>query len=324
MFTVIGTTTLDSVVPAPDRPPRQDGDEFTTNSLVFCDEPPKMLMGGNGGNTAYVLGMLGASTALCSGIGQDYPGDILLDWLRRAAVDVGNVVRDSEKGTSSTTVILDQKLNRRAFHYHGASGSFGPSDFPAGTLGENDVLLVTGYPLLTGWRSPKMASVLRRARRNGATTAFDIGPAIGEPVTLEEMRPLLPHLDYLLCNAHEGATAVNTSDDDPGTVASRLHEAGAAAVILKQGPRGASFLESETSSLRSVNGFSVSTGQTIGAGDSFNAGFLFARHHGYSLGEAVRFANAVAALVIASGRGVLGCPTRTEVMEFIAGRIARE
>ena len=320
MFHVIGTTTLDHIVNAPDRAPERAGDEFTTESLVFCDDPPSMLLGGNGGNTAYVLRALGAPTALCSGIGQDLPGDILLNWLARAGVDLSNVVRDAEKCTSSTTVVLDKHQNRQAYHHHGASAICSPEHFPTGDLSNNDVLLLTGYPLMTGWHSPETVSVLRQARHSGAATAVDIGPAIGTPVELNEMRPCLPHIDYVLCNEHEMRSAVKAADDLPAAV-EQLRAAGAKTVIVKQGAEGASFLTHGIPTVQSAPGFSVDAEQTVGAGDSFNAGFLFARKHGFSIRQAVRFANAVAASVVASGQGVLGCPTRREVLEFIAGSV---
>lgn len=319
MFHVIGTTTLDHIVNAPDRTPEQAGDEFTTESLVFCDDPPSMLMGGNGGNTAYVLGTLGAPTALCSGIGRDLSGDILQSWLENLGVDLSNVVRDPERSTSSTTVVLDEHQNRQAYHHHGASAACSPEHFPTEELSENDVLLLTGYPLLTGWHSPETLSVFRQARRAGAVTAVDIGPAIASPLKLSEMRPCLPHIDYVLCNEHEIRSAVKAAEDLSATV-EQVRAAGAQTVIVKRGAAGASVIASEIPNLQSVPGFSVDAQQTVGAGDSFNAGFLYARRHDFSIRQAVQFAHAVAALVVASGQGVLGCPTRQEVMEFIDGR----
>jgi len=61
MFVVIGTANIDLIVSGFDQMPVVMGDEFTTSSLVFCDEPLQLVLGGNGANCAYVLAGLGAS-----------------------------------------------------------------------------------------------------------------------------------------------------------------------------------------------------------------------------------------------------------------------
>lgn len=315
MFTVVGTTTLDVLVTAPEDIPGQEGDEFTTENLMFCGEPLRLLPGGNGANSAYVLASLGAPTVLCSAVGNDVPGRLLQNWLEEAGVNLSDVVEHPEKATSSTTVISDEHNNRQAFHHHGSSGTFGPENLSRRPASRDDVLLLTGYPLLVRWRSRDTIPLLEDARSADVVTALDIGPAIGKPVMLDELRPLLPHLDYLLCNAHEAfvCTESNTIENS----SRKLRRAGARTVIIKRGPEGAAYLADGASSLKNVDGFSVDAQQTVGAGDSFNAGFLYARQHGYSLREGILFAHAVAALVVASGRGVLGCPTRGQIQELL-------
>jgi sugar/nucleoside kinase (ribokinase family) len=70
MFAVIGTTTADLFISGVARMPRFDGDEFTANNQVICGHPLTMALGGNGANSAYVLGALGAPVMLCSVGGQ--------------------------------------------------------------------------------------------------------------------------------------------------------------------------------------------------------------------------------------------------------------
>ncbi|MBI1881630.1 MAG: hypothetical protein HYR94_25920 [Chloroflexi bacterium] len=64
-------------------------------------------------------------------------------------------------------------------------------------------------------------------------------------------------------------------------------------------------------------GFAVPAHISVGAGDSFNVGFLYGVRQGWSLEEAVRFGNAVAALVASGDRGVLGGPSLSEVETFL-------
>ncbi|MCB0098483.1 MAG: carbohydrate kinase family protein, partial [Caldilineaceae bacterium] len=121
MFLIFGTTTLDLFNSGITQMPRFQGDEFTVDSLAFCDQPLRMSLGGNGAVTSHVLGKLGASVALCSAIGKDQPGDILSDWLTQGGVELRGLMRFEDAATSTTTVISDQALNRVAFHHAGAS-----------------------------------------------------------------------------------------------------------------------------------------------------------------------------------------------------------
>ncbi|HKJ69994.1 MAG TPA: carbohydrate kinase family protein [bacterium] len=315
MILVIGTTTLDLYVSGIEQMPEFRGDEFTVDSLVYCDRPLRMMPGGNGANTAFVLGSLGAPVSLCSGIGQDTPGDLLVRWLESVDVDLENLIRSDQAQTSSTTMIADAQRNRLAFHHHGASGCFGPDDLSENTLKKTDIVLITGYPLLTKWRPDGVRALLRKARASGITTALDIGPAVGEPAGLSELESAAADLDILLCNEHELAELVDSEDIEESI--HKVSEAGVGTVVVKQGRQGAVAGQRDRQGLLKIAGFPGDTDLTVGAGDAFNAGVLLGTHQGRDLGESLQFANALAALVVASGRGVLGCPLLREIRQVM-------
>lgn len=309
MFAVIGSTTLDLYISGMETMPRFEGDEFTTTSLVFCNQPLTMALGGNGANSAYVLASLGAKTALCSAVGQDYPGDLMTGWLSARGIDLRGFLRSPSAGTPTTTAIHDHQQNRISFHHPGASWVYRYEDVPTKVLHEADGLLITGYTLFTGWRPVGYARALREAHQCGAITALDIGPAIGQPVQTEELVPMLPDVNYLFTNEYELSICTGFSDLDSGVHA--LIEAGAACIVVKRGKDGASiYTENQQTN---VPGFPVEALVTVGAGDAFAAGFLFAIQRGDSYEQAALFGNATAALVVASGKSVLGCPTLDQI-----------
>jgi sugar/nucleoside kinase (ribokinase family) len=165
-------------------------------------------------------------------------------------------------------------------------------------------------------RAGGFAQTLHTAHRHGACTALDIGPALGDLVTVPELSQLFPDLDFLIANQHE--LAVLTGQPNWEAAASLLLDAGARCVVIKRGASGAS-LRSRTDWMDSP-GFSVETTISIGAGDTFNIGFLYGVRQGWALPAALRFGNAVAAMVVSSGRGVLGAPTLVQVNRFLAAR----
>ena len=290
MLIAIGITTIDLFVSGLDRIPNVGGDEFTTSNLAFCDEALAMVLGGNGANTAYVAARLGLPAMLCSAVGRDALSQVIDGWLNDVGVDTRGVLRSDEAATATTTVITDQALNRLAFHHRGASEIFSHHHLPPAVWETASILLISGYPLLPAWRPDGVAETLAKARQAGITTAMDIGPAIGEPARLAELQPMLSSVDYFLCNAHELAECTGTNDIDAGMMA--ILDAGTKCVVIKQGRDGALIREADFAMPLVVPGFAVEARFTVGAGDSFNAGFLYGLSQGWDLQQATQFANA--------------------------------
>jgi sugar/nucleoside kinase (ribokinase family) len=307
---IIGTTTIDLVISGMESLPRFDGDEFTASSLAFCDRPLGMSLGGNGANSAYVLGGLGAQVALCSAAGRDHLGELAVGWLEAKGVDLRGFVRSAQHSTATTTAIVDEAHNRLSFYHPGPLHDLTYNDLPAGLLDDARAVLVTGYALLPGFRPDGFAAVFRAARERDAITALDIGPAIRQPARLDELKPLLPLVDYLIANDYELSICAGEG------AAVRLLAAGAKHVIIKHGAAGASVHSADRDAGVAVAGFPVDAAVTIGAGDSFNAGLLYALGRGLTPGEAVLWGNATAALVLRSG-SVLGAPSFDQVAGLV-------
>ncbi len=319
MFLVIGSTTLDLIHGGIAQMPTAQGDEFTVDSLVFCAEPVRMRFGGNGANSAYVLAKLGALVALGSAIGQDSAGDLLYQPLETIGVDLRGLCRHPVAATSVTTVISDEAHNRFAFHHAGSSHAFAPADLPPNVAQEARALLIASYTLFLRWRPQGFADLLHQVKKQGGITALDIGPAVGEPARLAELTALLPDVDYFICNAHELAVCCAVEETDAGLAQgmAQLLQAGVGCVVIKCGAAGALVQQQLDEKPLTVPGFPVVTQGTVGAGDSFNAGFLYAVAQGQDVPAATRFANGVAALVLTAQQGVLGGPTVSDVRDFL-------
>ncbi|MCB0145445.1 MAG: carbohydrate kinase family protein [Caldilineaceae bacterium] len=315
MFLIFGTTTLDLFNSGITQMPRFQGDEFTVDSLAFCDQPLRMSLGGNGAVTSHVLGKLGASVALCSAIGKDQPGDILSDWLTQGGVELRGLMRFEDAATSTTTVISDQALNRVAFHHAGASHVYSPAHFPAELLDQATAVLFSSLTLFPEWRTAGITELMTRAKRNGALTALDIGPAIGQPILLAELADLLPYIDYFICNQHELTICTGEEASDSGLVRAMrsVLNAGSGCVVVKRGKQGVTLWRTIDPKAYDVDTLIVDAVSTVGAGDSFNAGFLLKMRQGQNIVDAAFFGNAVASLVISQPNGPLGAPTLAHV-----------
>lgn len=312
MFVVIGTTTVDILVRGIPGP-ATSGDGFRSGNLVFCQEPLLMLVGGNGANSAYALGRLGAEVALVSSVGRDHLGDWLAGRLCEQGVQLSGLIRQRDLATSSSTILLEGAENQGVYHHKGATDALEVTAAHEALFRGATVLLASSYPLHPLMRAGGFARALRLAHAAGAITAADIGPAIGEPVKTVEIEPVLPSLEYLIANAHE--LRVCTDMPDWETAAADLLARGCRCVVVKRGRDGVSLRSPEATI--DIPAFPCSAHITVGAGDAFNAGFLYARQAGQPLPEALRFGSAVAALVVGGRRGVLSAPTLAEVDELL-------
>jgi sugar/nucleoside kinase (ribokinase family) len=314
MFLITGTTTVDLFISGFERLPRTEGDEFTVDSLAFCREPLRPALGGNGAISAYALGRLGAPVRFAGAIGEDWLGCEVTQWLAGAGVDMSYVGRRASAATATTVVVTDNLQNRLSFHHAGANETLAEADIPLALFDQADVWLLTSYSLLVGLRSSAIGDHLAAARRAGVVTALDIGPAAGEPVYLPEIAGLLGHVDYFLCNEHE--LAVCTGTDDLAAGMEKILALGTGCVVIKCGAEGATIWERNATPVK-VAAFPVTARSTVGAGDSFNAGFLYAIHQGQNPAAAARFANAVAALLVSAEKGALGAPQLSMVEELL-------
>jgi len=311
---VIGTTTVDLFLTGIERLPGAGADEFTPQNVAFLDQPPIMVLGGNAANSAYVLAGLDTPTSLCSVIGRDTLGALVLDWLKQRGVVLDGMIQAESWATSSTTVAIDRSLHRLSFHHRGGSPEFSPEEVPPELVSQARCLLLTSYHLLPKFRGRGGVELLAQARRSGSLTGLDIGPAIPPVANLEELTPLLRHVDYLLGNVYEITACTRLPNLDEAC--SALLAAGAGTVVVKRGSEGASAF-TRTGRI-DVAGFAVKTDFTVGAGDAFNAGFLHALLADGAVDRALRFANAVAALVVQAKNGVFGSPDAREVRAFLA------
>ncbi len=312
MFVVIGTTTLDLIVRGW---PFETvlGDGFQAGNLVFTEEPVQLLLGGNGGNSAYVLGKLGARVALCSAVGQDEAGEWLAHKLAAQAVDLTGLMRWPDLATSSSTILFRDAERQAVVHHSGASTAMQVTPEQRQLYAQADVLLIGSYPLFPEMRAGGFAESLRLTHDAGGLTAVDIGPAIGEPVKTAEIMPLLPLIDYLIANAHELRVCTGMADWETGAAA--LLERGCRHVVIKQGVHGAA-LRSKGCNF-DIPAYPAATHIPVGAGDSFNAGFVYALWQNRGIEEALRFGSALAALVVGGRNGVLSAPALAEVAGYL-------
>ncbi|RME31169.1 MAG: carbohydrate kinase, partial [Thermoflexia bacterium] len=152
--------------------------------------------------------------------------------------------------------------------------------------------------------------LFRRARALGLTTSLDTN---WDPSgRWEGVLDLLPLVDVFLPNAAEACALAGTSEVE---MAARKLASLASVVAVKLGAEGALGVRGEQ--IVRVPSLSVPIVDTVGAGDNFDAGFLYGLLHGWPLERALRLGTVCGALSARAAGGVAAQPTLEEALMFL-------
>lgn len=244
----------------------------------------RLTLGSSSAIFAHNLAALGTRTGIVSLIGDDALGRIALERLVEAGVDVSSVEK-SKKGTSTgVTVILAQAGPRYIFTYPGTIFEFGYEDIDLSYVFSARHLHLSSYYLHRRLR-PQIAQLFHEAKRNNLTTSLDTND---DPENLwdHDLLDVLPHVDVFLPNAREAKAIARCTDLNQALEKlcsyTRL-------VVIKLGREGAAAREGNRE--WRCNGLPVESVDPVGAGDSFDAGFIHKYLSGASREECLRFAN---------------------------------
>jgi len=286
----IGLTTLDVVARPIDALP-----EGESTSLV---EGIALAPAGTAGGAAYVAARLGLKVTLISAVGDDLAGRMARLAFDEAGVDTSLLETMAGVPTSTTVLAVDSQGRRPNFHAVGAGGSAGVGEAAISAARQARFFHYAGVGGRNLDKGPG-ADLVRQAKAAGAIVTCDlISPRRS---AMEEMKSILPNLDYFMPSAAEASFLTGLGDLD--AAADVFLGLGARNVIIKNGRRGSLLrLDGARSTMPA---FAITPVDTTSCGDSYCAGFIAALDHGWATVEAARFATATAALV-AQGLATLG------------------
>jgi sugar/nucleoside kinase (ribokinase family) len=270
-------------------------------------------------------GRLGLRVAFVGKIGDDDFGRFMLRTLASRGVDTGPVIVDPTVKTG-LTLHLSRRTDRAMLTYLGSIAALRGDEVDRWLFQRTRHVHVGSFFLQTGVQ-PALAGLFAAAHAAGATVSLDPGwdPAGRWNGTLNRT---LDHVDVFLPNGQE-AMAITGATDVPEALdrlARRLP-----LTVVKLGPDGASarsgplsprFTPPSTggaSGVREVHclGFRVAAIDTTGAGDSFNAGFLYGHLNGMELADSLRWGCACGALATTRVGGIEGQPRVDEVERLL-------
>ncbi len=266
-------------------------------------------------------------------IGCDADGDYILQMLAQYQVDSGRVRRSETAMTSMSQVMTEPGGQRTFFHAPGANRLLDLGDFDA--LHSNHKIFHLGYLLLLdsldcpdeefGTRS---ARLLAQMQQRGYQTSLDLVSRQGDPRYRPLVLPALRWLDYLVINELEAGEftglALRTANGSlqqslMAQAAEQLLQAGVRRRVVIHCPEGAYGLESggEARWQPSWRVRQTEIVGSVGAGDAFCAGVLYASHEDWPLVETLQLAHACARFNLLCANAIDGARPLPELQDFI-------
>jgi ribokinase len=265
--------------------------------------------GGKGANQAVGAARAGARVTLVARVGQDMFGDQAIAGFRQDGLAVEFIQRDASARSGVALIFVAKDGENSIAVASGANAELSVADVKAARRAFSKCsicLMQLETPLATIQAGATLAGQL------GLNIILNPAPARPLPASL------LRKINILTPNENEAELLTGVAVKDLAsaqTAAEKLRAKGVATVVLTLGPRGA--LVTDQQGCRLVPGFKVKAVDTTAAGDIFNGSLAVALAEGKSLDDAVRFANAAAALSVTRLGAQPSAPKRQEIERFL-------
>ena len=244
---------------------------------------------------AHNLSYLGNRVGFSSCIGDDPFGEICVQRLSASGVDVSHVKKLRGK-TTGLTVILPQRKERFILTYPGAMYELTERELDHAFVFNAKHLHLSSYFLQKGIR-PQLIHIFRKAKEAGLTTSLDTNDD-PEDRWSGDIQLLLRYVDILLPNERELCKLAQMNDVEKAveSLSQKVR-----ILVIKRGSQGAMARVGKEKFLAYPP--VVDVVDPVGAGDTFDAGFVHQFIRGAKIEDCLRFANCTGALSVTRAGG---------------------
>jgi sugar/nucleoside kinase (ribokinase family) len=227
-----------------------------------------LTLGSSSAIVAHNLATLGARVGFQSRISNDPLGQIALERLKQGGADVSQVRIVPGATQTGLTVILHHEAWRNILTYSGTIAELCWEDLDLDYLADARHFHLSSYYLQRGLR-PRVADLFKRLKSAGLTISIDTNDD-PEDEWQSGLQDILRHVDIFLPNQREAKKIAGT--DDLETAIGKLAKL-VPLVVVKLGREGALAQRGAERITSPAN--TVTAVDAVGAGDSFDAGFLY-------------------------------------------------
>ena len=252
------------------------------------------------------LSSVGARVGFIGTRGEDAFGDLVMSSLKKRNVEVEHIIVQQKAGTG-VTVAMNYEHHRAMLTYKGAMDELRLADIKWEYVQTARHLHLSSYFLQSGLKAD-CAKLFQRAKELGLSTSLDTNWDPDERWD-QELYELFPYVDIFLPNEDEALLIAGCK-----TVESALEKLAShvKTVVIKLGKSGA--MARQNGKIHSNKGFEVHVVDAVGAGDSFDAGFIFRWLHNGDIDQCLQFGNMCGALSVTQAGGTAAFTNRTQVL----------
>lgn len=251
---------------------------------------------------------LGLRVAFIGVCGDDVFGHFMLDEMQKRNVDVSSVIIGPD-GQTGLSVILNQDADRAILTHLGLIPNLQVADISDALLRQARHLHIASYFLQTGLQ-PGLPSLFSRAHSLELTTSLDTNYDPSEKWI--DFDQLLSVTDIFFPNKTEALSITHAIDVE--SAAMRLANK-SRLVVIKLGADGAALRTKDKTIF--VPSIPAKLVDTIGAGDSFDAGFLYGYLANWDLDRSLQLGVVCGALSMQASGGTAAQPTLDEALVFL-------
>jgi len=258
----------------------EDEESFITGKSESC--------GGSAANTIVGLARLGMKTGFIGKVATDQEGSLLHNNLQNENINTKGVLLTDDGRSGTVSGFVDSDGQRALYVDPGVNDCIGPHEIDINYINSSKILHLTSYVGKYSERSIKTQESVLNEISNNVSVSFDPGRLYSER-GIKFLDRLLNRSDILLINQSELRLLTGKNKDSSFTTHKTLEnvqnlqqEYGIGMIVVKMGDKGSFVTQINESQF--IKAFDVSCIDTTGAGDAFNAGFLF----GYLKGEDIK------------------------------------
>jgi len=247
--------------------------ETVFDILFKNDQPQKAVPGGSTFNSIVSLGRAGMNCVMVTEVGGDHVGDIICNFLQENGVSPEYVCRHENVKSHISLAFLDENNDAQYVFYKDHASVTLDGKLP--TFSQDDVVLFGSFFAINPVIRPVVGKMLREAREAGAWLYYDINFRKNH---IADLPDTMPNIDENM----RLADVVRGSTEDFGFLYG-LHDGDAIyekvrplcpTLILTDGARPIRLYTPEGCESYPVQ--PIETVSTVGAGDNFNAGYIYA------------------------------------------------
>ncbi len=279
-------------------------------------------LGGSSANMAVGLARLGARVGIVSCLGDDSLSEFLVDFLRAERVDTSHVqCAPGYLPSLCLTEVSPPDRFPQVFYRHDAVDTMlRVTEEDLRYIAARRMFVTNGTSLCASPSRESTYLALERARQAGCRVVFDVDyRAMSWPSPAaagQAVRLALPFIDVLIGNQPELRLVAGVDDLDDATASLRQR---VPMLVSKLGEQGTRVWQGEESVF--LPPYQVEVVSTIGAGDGFASGFLYALLASKPVVECLHYGNAAAAIVVSRLSCSEAMPTLAEVEAMVRSRL---